>query len=145
MTLPANQEPGSERRRGGAATGTLTSDENIALQAVADQTGLPFSVVGERGRQVGRNITTTFPFGAGAKERSPIELAFPAEYDLLTGGGFTETLYGALDAILQIKGLANSERAFYQASHMWPPDDRSIDFYPQRESRLAAQRVARVA
>lgn len=145
MTLPANQESGSERRPGGAATGTLTSDESMALQAVADQTGLPFSVVGERARQVGRNINSTFPFGRGPQERSPIELVFPSQYDLLTGGGFTDALYGALDAVLNVHTLENSERAYYQASHMWPPDGRSIDFYPQRASRLTPGRATRAA
>jgi hypothetical protein len=111
--------------------GGLTSVEVATLQQVANESGLPFSVVGERGRHAGRNINTALPFGEGPHERSPIEFAFPAEYDLLTSGGFTERLYNSLDLL-----FGAGAKGYHQTSHMWPVAENSIDFYPKSGQRV---------
>lgn len=114
-------------RRGGG----LTSVEASTLQQVADESGLPFSVVGERGRHAGRHIDSDLPFGQEPGQRSFIEFAFPSEYDLLTAGGFTERLYSSLDSL-----FGRGNRGYRQASHLWPPKEPSIDFYPHDGRRV---------
>ncbi len=72
--------------------GSLTPEEEEAIQEIADKYDTPIDIVGSRGSGKGRNINTDLPPGKGEGTKSDIDIKIDPEVDIKTGGRLSNDL-----------------------------------------------------
>jgi len=72
--------------------GTLTPEEEAAIQDIADRYNTPIDIVGSRGAGKGRNINSDLPSGKGEGTKSDIDIKIDPEVDIHTGGRLSNDL-----------------------------------------------------